>query len=176
MPVDFVWKAHHSMIIDNVSDFTHEYLHRKYKPFSDARLTRLETDGDKVHVEYDTHVGGGKISGLFVNREKANTGHMKLCYEYPYQWSNTGDKIKHHCFVLPIDERHTRCFFVFSFRTLRVPVLPLIAVAVTQAPCAPEKVMPTMVAASIGYSANPAINPAPRSRQKVAPMSVFVSA
>ena len=26
--------AHHSMVIDNVSDFSHAYLHRKYRPFS----------------------------------------------------------------------------------------------------------------------------------------------
>jgi len=26
----FTWSAHHSMVIDNVSDFSHAYLHRKY--------------------------------------------------------------------------------------------------------------------------------------------------
>src|SRR5262245_29708803 len=28
VPLDFTWRAHHSMIIDNVRDFTHDYLHR----------------------------------------------------------------------------------------------------------------------------------------------------
>jgi len=121
VPVDFVWNAHHSMIIDNVSDFTHEFLHRKYKPFTDARLTRLETVGDSVHVEYDTKVGGGKISGLFVDRARVDTNSMKLCYEYPYQWSDTDGKIKHWCFVLPIDERTTRTFFLFYFDSFIVP-------------------------------------------------------
>lgn len=120
-PVAYTWKAHHSMLIDNVCDFTHEYLHRRSKPFRNARLTRLEAEGDKIFVEYDTEVGNGAISGLFVNREKANTNHMKLCYEYPFQWSNTGDRIKHHLFVLPIDERTTRAFFLFYFDALRIP-------------------------------------------------------
>ena len=40
---------------------------------------------------------------------------MELCYEYPYQWSNTDGKIKHWCFVLPIDGTTTRAFFLFYF-------------------------------------------------------------
>src|SRR5262249_54797984 len=50
-----------------------------------------------------------------------------LGYEYPYQWSNTDDKIKHWCFVLPIDERTTRTFFIFYFspEMLKVPFLPV---------------------------------------------------
>jgi hypothetical protein len=52
---------------------------------------------------------------------------MTLAYEYPYQWSNTDDKIKHWCFVLPIDGQTTRVFFIFYFsdEMLKVPLLPL---------------------------------------------------
>ena len=32
-PVDLTIRAHHSMVIENVCDFNHEYLHRKYSPF-----------------------------------------------------------------------------------------------------------------------------------------------
>ena len=122
---DFVWKAHHSMIIDNVSDFTHAYLHRKFRPFTDAKLTRLAVEGDRVYVSYDTKVAGGRISGLMIDRKKINTNAMDLCYEYPYQWSNTDDKIKSYCFVLPIDARTTRAFFLFYFKAFKVPLLPL---------------------------------------------------
>ncbi|HJL16126.1 MAG TPA: Rieske 2Fe-2S domain-containing protein [Sandaracinaceae bacterium LLY-WYZ-13_1] len=121
VPVDFTWKCHHSMIIDNVSDFTHAFLHRKYAPFTDAKLTRLETVGDSVELSYDTKVGRGKISGLFVDRESVDTNSMDLAYEYPYQWSNTDDKIKHWLFVLPIDEHTTRAFFLFYFDSFVVP-------------------------------------------------------
>jgi phenylpropionate dioxygenase-like ring-hydroxylating dioxygenase large terminal subunit len=126
VPVDFVWRAHHSMILDNVSDFTHAYLHRKYQPFSnDSKLTRLESTDDNVSLSYDTKVGYGKISGLFVDRKKVDTGSMDLAYEYPYQWSNTNDQIKHWLFVLPIDERTSRTFFLFYFKEFKVPFLPL---------------------------------------------------
>ncbi|MCP6760145.1 MAG: aromatic ring-hydroxylating dioxygenase subunit alpha [Fischerella sp. CENA71] len=121
VPLDFTWQAHHSMIIDNVSDFTHAYLHRKYRPFVDAKLTKCETVSDRVFVSYDTQVGTGLISGLFVDRQRVNTNSMELCYEYPYQWSNTDGKIKHWCFILPINERTTRTFFLFYFDALRIP-------------------------------------------------------
>jgi len=124
--IDMTFRAHHSMIFDNVSDFTHAHLHRKYQPFSnDSKLTRLESTDDKVSLSYDTKVGYGKITGLFVDRKRVDTTSMDLCYEYPYQWSNTGDQIKHWLFVLPIDERTSRTFFVFYFKEFKVPFLPL---------------------------------------------------
>lgn len=120
-PIDFTWKAHHSMIIDNVNDFTHAYLHRKYRPFTDAKLKKCETIGDRVFVSYDTKVGSGRISGLFVDRHRVNTNHIDLCYDYPHQWSNIDDRMKHWCFLLPITERLTRVFFLFYFEALRIP-------------------------------------------------------
>jgi phenylpropionate dioxygenase-like ring-hydroxylating dioxygenase large terminal subunit len=127
MEIDFVLKAHHSMIIDNVSDFSHAYLHRRSKPFEDAKLMKLESVGDSVRLSYETKVGRGKISGLFVDRNATNTNAMDLAYEYPYQCSDTDGKIKHWLFLLPIDERTTRTFFIFYFHptTLKVPFLPV---------------------------------------------------
>ncbi len=121
VPVDFTWRAHHSMIIDNVSDFTHAYLHRRFKPFTDAVLTRLETKGDVVELDYDTKVGGGSISGRFVDRASVDTNAMTLAFDYPYQRSSTDGKIKHWCFILPIDEQTTRTFFLFYFDCFIVP-------------------------------------------------------
>lgn len=125
VPVDFTWQAHHSMIIDNVLDFTHAYLHRKYEPFKNPKLTKVEVVGDEVLVEYDTEVAAGRFYSAFVPREKADTGHMKLGYTYPHQWSNTDGWIKHWCFVLPINERTTRAFFLFYYKQLKVPLLPV---------------------------------------------------
>ncbi len=119
--VDSTWKAHHSMIMDNVSDFTHAFLHRRFKPFDDAKLIHYETIGDTVELEYETKVGRGPISGLFVDRSRVDSDSMKLGYEYPYQRSNTDNQIKHWCFVRPIDERTTASFFIFYFRSFRVP-------------------------------------------------------
>jgi phenylpropionate dioxygenase-like ring-hydroxylating dioxygenase large terminal subunit len=122
VPIDFTWKAHHSIIVDNVSDFTHAYLHRRYRPFVDAKLSRCEMVGNKVELSYDVVVGDGRFSKLFVDRKRVRTDRMDLCFEYPYQWSNTGGRIKHWCFLLPIDERTTRVFFLFYFDALKFPL------------------------------------------------------
>ncbi len=125
VPIAFTCKAHHSMIIDNVSDFTHAWLHRKYKPFWDAKLTKLETQGDKVFLSYDTTIGGGGVTRHFIDRARIDTSAIELCYDYPYQRSSTDGQIKHWLSVLPIDERTTRMFFLFYFRSFKVPFMPL---------------------------------------------------
>jgi phenylpropionate dioxygenase-like ring-hydroxylating dioxygenase large terminal subunit len=125
VPLDFTWRAHHSMIIDNVSDFTHAYLHRRYRPFVDPKLTKCEAYGDRVCLAYETQIGMGRVTSLFVDRKRVNTNSIELCYEYPYQWSNTGGGIKHWCFLLPLDERTTRAFFLFYFNALRIPLTPI---------------------------------------------------
>ena len=125
VPLCFTWSAHHSMVIDNVSDFTHAYLHRRYRPFDGVNPIHCETVGDNVYLSYDTWVGRGRISGLFVDHEGIDTNRMDLCYQYPYQWSNTDDAIKHWLFVLPVDERTTRVFFLFYFKSLKIPLLPV---------------------------------------------------
>lgn len=125
IPLDFTIKAHHSMIIDNVSDFTHAFLHRKYKPFWDAKLVEMKEEENRVLVSYDTVIGGGGATKYFVDRNNIDTNSIKLGYEYPYQWSNTDGQIKHWLSVLPIDERTTKAFFIFYFKSFKVPFLPL---------------------------------------------------
>jgi hypothetical protein len=121
VPIDFTWAAHHSMIIDNVCDFAHAFLHRKYRPFTDAKLRHYEADDKRVYLTYDANMGGGRFSGMFVDRNRVNTKFIELCYEYPYQWSNTGGSIRHWCFLLPIGPRQTRAFFLFYFDSFKIP-------------------------------------------------------
>jgi phenylpropionate dioxygenase-like ring-hydroxylating dioxygenase large terminal subunit len=123
--VDYTWKTHHSMVIDNICDFAHAFLHRKYQPFVDAKLTHYEANDERVYLTYDTYMAEGKFSKYFVNRKRVNTRSIEIGYDYPYQWSNTGDSIKHWCFLLPIDERTTRVFFVFYFDSVKIPLIPM---------------------------------------------------
>ncbi|MEZ4273333.1 MAG: Rieske 2Fe-2S domain-containing protein [Myxococcota bacterium] len=123
VPIDVTWQAHHSMIIDNVLDFTHNYLHRRFRPFWNAKLKECKTLGDKIRVKYTTEMGSGRIFRLFVDRKKYDASAITLFYDYPYQRSDTDGFIKHWCFLLPIDERTTRAFFLFHFRSLKIPGL-----------------------------------------------------
>ncbi len=122
---DLTWRTHHSMVMDNICDFTHAFLHRKYQPFIDAKLTHHEADEDRVYLTYEAYMAGGRISGIFVDRNRVNTRAIELCYQYPYQWTNTGDSIKNWSFLLPIDKRTTRVFFLFYFDALKIPLIDM---------------------------------------------------
>lgn len=123
--VKFDCEGHHSMLLDNVSDFTHGFLHRKYEPFRGTDLLRIETIGDRVELEYRSKIGAGRLQNMFINRAESGVDHMLACYDYPYHWSNTEGKIKHFLFTLPIDRTHNRHIFIFYFRqdTIRLPLL-----------------------------------------------------
>ena len=123
--IDFVWHGHHSMIMDNVSDFTHGYLHRKWRPFEGDELLAMDESEDRVLLQYNSKIAAARIMDMLVDRKAhAGTSHYS-CYQYPYQWSNTEDFVRHWLFLLPIDERTTRVFFLFYYRDFKVPFLPL---------------------------------------------------
>jgi len=124
VPFSSTWNAHHSMILENVVDFTHEWLHRKYKPFKDAKLERLDATDEQLEVDYDCQVGRGGLVQHFVDHDGIDTNAMTLGFYYPHQWSDTGGFIRHWMFVLPIDERTTRAFFLFHFTHFKVPFTP----------------------------------------------------
>lgn len=123
--VQFDCPGHHSMLLDNVSDFTHGFLHRKYKPFEGTDLLRVETVGDRVELEYRSKIGAGRLQNMFIDRKDANCDHMLACYDYPYHWSNTEGRIKHFLFTLPVDRTHNRHIFIFYLRpdVVKLPIL-----------------------------------------------------
>ena len=124
---DFVWSAHFSIIVENLLDLTHSHLHRRSHAFEDVVLTRLEADTKRVVADYDASIGNGRILGRFVNRGRVDTGRILTYFEYPYQRANIGDKIKHWCFLTPIDLRRTQLFFtiVADLDALKLPLTPI---------------------------------------------------
>ncbi len=125
MPVEFVWNTHHSIVLENVSDYTHGYLHRKYEPFSDPTLVQCDSFDDSVHIAWNAKIGSGKLANLFIDRAEADSNLMKLGYDYPYNWSNTDDYIKHFICMLPESPTRTRFFFIFMFKAFKVPFTSL---------------------------------------------------
>jgi len=123
--IDFTWHGHHSMILDNVSDFTHGHLHRKWRPFEGDQLLDMEEGEDRVLLQYNSKIAASRLMDLVIDRKAhAGTSHYS-CYEYPYQWSNTEEFVKHWMLVLPQDERTTRVFFLFYYRDFKLPLLPI---------------------------------------------------
>ncbi len=123
--VQFDSPGHFSMLLENVSDFTHGFLHRKYQPFAGTDLLRCETVGDRVELEYRSKIAAGRLQDWFIDRSESGCDHMLACYDYPYHWSNTDNRIKHFLFTLPWDGSNNRHIFIFYLRpdVIRVPKL-----------------------------------------------------
>ena len=54
IPIDVKLEAHYSMMLENVCDFNHAFLHRKFKPFTDPHLLGTRHEGDIIYVDYET--------------------------------------------------------------------------------------------------------------------------
>jgi 4beta-methylsterol monooxygenase len=121
VPIDVTIGAHFSMIVENVCDFNHAYLHRHKQPFVDPKLSEYKREGDTIHVTYQTSFAKSLIAKLASENGGKGLDRIKLWYQYPYQGSDILGKYLHWLFMLPIDERTTRCFFVFLFGPIEIP-------------------------------------------------------
>lgn len=123
VPLDFTLKAHFSMILENVCDFNHAFLHRKFKPFTDPHLLGTRHEGDIIYVDYETDMSQSSAVKTAGEKKGAGLEDMTLWYHYPYQGSNTADKYLHWLFMTPMDEGTTHCFFVFLLGPLEIPFI-----------------------------------------------------
>ncbi len=123
IPIDVTINSHFTMIVENVCDFNHEYLHRHKQPFSKPTLRDWKREGDSIHVYYDTKFDQSPAAKLFVEGGGKDFNEIDIWYQYPYQGSDIGGKYIHWMFMLPEDERTTRCFFVFLFGPIHLPVI-----------------------------------------------------
>jgi len=78
---------------------------------------------DAVHCYYHVTLLRGAFMRRLLDRTR-EMERMELCFEYPYQWGNTGGRIKHWVFLLPLDNATTKVFFMFYFDGVRVPFTP----------------------------------------------------
>jgi len=124
IPFSFVWRAHHSMIVDNLSDLTHGYLHRDRQAFSDPTLLRYEARGDEVYCQYRVKLLQAPLMKGLLDRDRPGMDRMDLCFAYPHQWGNSAESVKHWILLLPMDGRTTRIFFLFYFNHVKIPFTP----------------------------------------------------
>jgi phenylpropionate dioxygenase-like ring-hydroxylating dioxygenase large terminal subunit len=125
VPIDITINAHFSMILENVCDFNHAFLHRKYRPFTDPHLLDHHRENDVITMEYETDLSQSQVVKVAGENQGKNFDKMTLWYDYPYQASNIADTYLHWLFMLPINKRTTRCIFVFLFGSFEVPYINL---------------------------------------------------
>lgn len=123
IPIDITINSHFSMVLENVCDFNHAFLHRDLRPFTDPHLREYYRKDDTITMEYDTDLSQSQVVKVAGEKQGKDFDRMTLWYDYPYQASNISDKYLHWLFMVPVDEKTTRCFFVFLFGSLEIPVI-----------------------------------------------------
>lgn len=123
IPIDMTIDAHFSMILENVCDFNHAFLHRDLRPFTNPHLKKHYREGDTITMEYDTDLSQSQVVKVAGDNQGKDFDEMTLWYQYPYQASDISGKYLHWLFMTPIEEKRTRCIFVFLFGSLEIPVV-----------------------------------------------------
>jgi phenylpropionate dioxygenase-like ring-hydroxylating dioxygenase large terminal subunit len=125
VPIDFTWRCHHAMVVNNVMDSTHvASLHRQFrtKSFVYGPVTRCEAVGDSVSIVHDIEMNKEGMLWYIVNRIKIQKQEMR--YEYPHLVVSVGDVFKLWNFLLPIDETTTRIFMLACTENMKIPFTP----------------------------------------------------
>lgn len=127
---DYTWRAHHYMVIDNLCNLTHLYVHGKWVPYDQTTLAHHSLEGDRLELRWQHTLR--RDPGLFwiyqrvfgsADDRKASETHM--IYDYPYQRALSNDRIRSTNFMLPIDAGHTRVFSIQFWKPLRPLGIPL---------------------------------------------------
>lgn len=123
----YTWKAHHSMVIDNLCNLTHLWVHGKWVPYGNTRLADLTYEGDRITLLWEHDLRRDLLhpftSPFFRAHEGSNDSDTAMVYDYPYQ-SATSNKMVRSCnFMLPIDEQTTKVFSVQYWHSMPFPLL-----------------------------------------------------
>jgi len=118
----FTWAAHHSMIIDNLCNLTHLWVHGSWVPYANAVLADSSAVADKLTLSWEHELRRDLLhpfsSPVFRRDANSNLSDTFMIYDYPYQSALSNERIRSTNFMLPIDETHTR---VFTYQLWKPP-------------------------------------------------------
>jgi phenylpropionate dioxygenase-like ring-hydroxylating dioxygenase large terminal subunit len=112
---DYTWRAHHSMIIDNLCNLTHFYTHGNWVPYGKTHLAHHGLEhGERIELTWRSTLRRD-VSWLVSKHIFLKPGHedesdTEMVYDYPYQTAVSNRRIRSCNFMLPIDDEHTRVF------------------------------------------------------------------
>lgn len=127
---DYIWKAHHYMVMDNLCNLTHLYVHGKWVPYDITKLGPHKLEGDRIELEWHHTLRKDPIVFRVYKRVFGKAGapeasDTKMIFDYPYQRALSNDRILSTNFMCPIDAGHTRVFTLQYWKAPKIPFLPL---------------------------------------------------
>ncbi|MGE0790510.1 MAG: Rieske 2Fe-2S domain-containing protein [Sandaracinaceae bacterium] len=121
----YTWRAHHSMVIDNLCNLTHLWVHGSWVPYGDTVLAEHTLVGDKITLLWEHDLRRDVLhpftSPLFRKHRGSNQSDTSMIYDYPYQSALSNDRVRSTNFMLPMSEDETRVFTLQLWEPPRVP-------------------------------------------------------
>jgi nitrite reductase/ring-hydroxylating ferredoxin subunit len=123
---DYTWRAHHSMVIDNLCNLTHFYVHGKWVPYGLTHLAHHGLEhGERIELTWRSTLRrdfSWPISRhLFLKPGTEDESDTEMVYDYPYQTAVSNRRIRSCNFMRPIDDEHTRVFTIQLWQGPRLP-------------------------------------------------------
>jgi hypothetical protein len=116
---DYTWRAHHYMVIDNLCNLTHLYVHGKWVPYDQTTLAHHSLADERLELLWRHTLRRDFGTHWLMHRIFGDPSDSHMIYDYPYQRVVSNGRIKSCNFMLPIDAGHTRVFSIQLWRALR---------------------------------------------------------
>lgn len=121
----YTWKAHHSMVIDNLCNLTHLWVHGRWVPYGDTILADSSAVGDRLTLSWEHDLRRDWLhpitSPFFRRHRRSNESDTFMVYDYPYQSALSNRRVRSTNFMLPMDETHTKVFSIQYWAKVPIP-------------------------------------------------------
>lgn len=123
---DFTWKSNHSMVMDNLCNLTHLYVHGEWAPYDKTWMVHSRLRDESVELVWRHTFPGDRVSPFhrqFLMRSSEGViSETQSIYMYPYHVSHQGGARAINL-MLPLSMNETRVFTLYYWKTIPVPGL-----------------------------------------------------
>jgi len=114
---DYTWEAQHYMVIDNLCNLTHLYVHGNWVPYEDTVLADHGLDhGERIRLHWRHTLRRDYLHPInklvFAEDLRSNESDTEMIYDYPYQRALSNNRIRSCNFMLPSTPTQTRVFTI----------------------------------------------------------------
>ncbi len=136
--LDYTWEAQHYMVIDNLCNLTHLYVHGNWVPYGETMLADHGLEhGERIHLRWQHTLRRRDplypiYKLLFAPDLRSDESDTRMIYDYPYQRALSNGRIRSCNFMLPCTPTRTRVFTIQLWKSFGVHGGPSIPPAVMQ--------------------------------------------
>jgi len=120
----FTWAAHHSMVIDNLCNLTHLYVHGNWIPYADTFLADHSLEGDRLTLTWHHRLRRDyqfPLTRRLFGIDGSDQSKTFMVYDYPYQSALSNERVRSNNVMLPLDDGHTRVFSIQQWKPAKIP-------------------------------------------------------